>query len=187
MSARQRYKGGTLSSIHHHKSGRGRRTHPLHYWRTMCNLWGCYMQRGTGTGHWTQRIPGAAQGKCLERRIVGCSLDEGGSSVGWKRGSVGLPSSYWLWYGAQSGRLLCGSGMSNENEVTPMRPLAILRHARLAITLSVDEIACITGCDRWAPGLVSFVPAVAYHFWLNLLAAFTELGACLLEDPCKSG
>ena len=38
--------------------------------------------------------------------------------------------------------------------------------------------------NRWAPGFVNFVPAVAYHFWLNLHAAFTEPRARLLEEPC---
>ena len=38
-----------------------------------------------------------------------------------------------------------GSVMLNKHEVTPMRPLELLRLAHLAITLSVDEIAGITG------------------------------------------
>ena len=36
------------------------------------------------------------------------------------------------------------------------------------------------------PGLVNFVPAVAYHFCLSLLAAFTQPGTNLLADPCIS-
>ena len=38
--------------------------------------------------------------------------------------------------------------------------------------------------NRQAPGLVNFVPALAYHFCLNLLAAFTQPGARLLVEPC---
>ena len=38
---------------------------------------------------------------------------------------------------------------------------------------------------RWSPGLVSFVPALAYHFCLALPAAFTQPGACLLAEPCR--
>ena len=37
---------------------------------------------------------------------------------------------------------------------------------------------------RRSPGLVHFVPAVAYHFCLNLPAAFTQPGARLLAKPC---
>ena len=40
--------------------------------------------------------------------------------------------------------------------------------------------------NRWAPGLVNFVPALAYHFCLNLPTAFTQPGARLLVEPCKS-
>ena len=29
---------------------------------------------------------------------------------------------------------------------------------------------------RWSPGLVNFVPAVAYHFYLALPVAFTQPG-----------
>ena len=36
---------------------------------------------------------------------------------------------------------------------------------------------------RWAPGLVNFVSAVAYHFCLGLPAAFTQPGARLLQKP----
>ena len=34
------------------------------------------------------------------------------------------------------------------------------------------------------PGLVNFVPAVAYHFYLNLPAAFSQPGNGLIEIPC---
>ena len=36
-----------------------------------------------------------------------------------------------------------------------------------------------------SPGLVNFVPAVAYHFCLNLPAAFKQPGARLLAEPCR--
>ena len=39
--------------------------------------------------------------------------------------------------------------------------------------------------ERWFPGLVNFVPAVAYHSCLAVLAAFTQPGARLLAWPCK--
>ena len=37
---------------------------------------------------------------------------------------------------------------------------------------------------RRAPGLVNFVLALAYHFCLNLPAAFTQPRARLLVEPC---
>ena len=37
---------------------------------------------------------------------------------------------------------------------------------------------------RRALGLVNFVPALAYHFCLNLPAAFTQPGARHLVEPC---
>ena len=37
---------------------------------------------------------------------------------------------------------------------------------------------------KTVPGLVNFVPAVAYHFCLALPAAFTQPGAQLLAEPC---
>ena len=37
---------------------------------------------------------------------------------------------------------------------------------------------------RWAPGLVNFVNALAYHICLALPAAFTEIGAFILAEPC---
>ena len=38
--------------------------------------------------------------------------------------------------------------------------------------------------NRRALGLVNFVPALAYHFCLNLPAAFTQPGARLLVELC---
>ena len=35
------------------------------------------------------------------------------------------------------------------------------------------------------PGLVNFVPAVAYQFCLNLPAAFLQLGNGLIDIPCS--
>ena len=37
--------------------------------------------------------------------------------------------------------------------------------------------------NRRALGLVNFVLALAYHFCLNLPAAFTQPGVCLLVEP----
>ena len=39
---------------------------------------------------------------------------------------------------------------------------------------------------RRPPGLVNSVPALAYHFCLSLLAAFTQPGDHLLAEPCTS-
>ena len=39
--------------------------------------------------------------------------------------------------------------------------------------------------NRRAPGLVNFVLALAYHFCLNLPAAFTQPRARLLVEPCR--
>ena len=38
--------------------------------------------------------------------------------------------------------------------------------------------------NRRAPGIVNFVLALAYHFCLNLPAAFTQPGARLLVEHC---
>ena len=50
--------------------------------------------------------------------------------------------------------------------------------------------ACVAYLQRSAkvdaPGSVNFVPAVAYHFCLNLHAAFTQPGASTLADICTS-
>ena len=40
--------------------------------------------------------------------------------------------------------------------------------------------------ERWAPGWVNFVPAVAYHFCLNLPTAFTQPEVRLLSEPCTA-
>ena len=37
---------------------------------------------------------------------------------------------------------------------------------------------------KWSPGLVNFIPAVAYHFYLNLPAAFSQPGNVNLTHPC---
>ena len=39
---------------------------------------------------------------------------------------------------------------------------------------------------RRTPGLVNFVPALAYHFCLNLPATFTQPRARLLVEPCTA-
>ena len=38
---------------------------------------------------------------------------------------------------------------------------------------------------RRYPGLISFVPAVAYHFYLAMPAAITQPGDNLIAEPCK--
>ena len=38
--------------------------------------------------------------------------------------------------------------------------------------------------EKWVPGLVNFVLAVAYHLCLALPGAFTQPGDHLLSDPC---
>ena len=38
---------------------------------------------------------------------------------------------------------------------------------------------------RQSPGLVKFVPAVAYHSFLALPATFTQSGDHFLAEPCK--
>ena len=40
---------------------------------------------------------------------------------------------------------------------------------------------------RLWPGLVNFVPALAYHFCLILPAGFTKPGRILLAEPCRLG
>ena len=39
----------------------------------------------------------------------------------------------------------------------------------------------------WTPGLVIFVPAVAYHFCLALPGAFTQPGSSTFADLCATG
>ena len=46
-----------------------------------------------------------------------------------------------------------------------------------------DGEAIQGSAKRQSQGLVNFIPAVAYHFCLALLAAFTQSGAHLLSEP----
>ena len=83
MCTLQRHIQDSLLSIPHCRSGRGRRTHPPHYWRTMCSLGGQNRRRDTGTGRETRGIPGAVQIRCRGRSTAGLligdkSLSEGG-------------------------------------------------------------------------------------------------------------
>ena len=70
-------------------------------------------------------------------------------------------------------------------------PRWVIRHRGLesrGVVQPWSEKVClnIQSSSNWrAPGLVNFVLAVAYYFWLNLPAAFTEPGARLLEEPCS--
>ena len=53
--------------------------------------------------------------------------------------------------------------------------------------LKITRYCLLQGsAKRWTPGLVNFVPAVAYHFCLALPAAFTQPGAHMLTEPCIS-
>ena len=68
-----------------------------------------------------------------------------------------------------------------------MRPLSatyILPSDKLLLN-DRHEVSYVQGTSkRPFPGLVNFVPAVAYHFCLNLPAAFSQPGNGLLEVPC---
>ena len=46
-----------------------------------------------------------------------------------------------------------------------------------------DWVELQGSANRLWPGLVKFVPAVAYHFCLNLPPAFTQPGLSLLAEP----
>ena len=51
----------------------------------------------------------------------------------------------------------------------------------------MDESDPLQGStNRRVPSLVNFVPALAYHFCLNLPAAFTQPKAHLLVEPCRA-
>ena len=59
------------------------------------------------------------------------------------------------------------------------------------MSVCFEEVACIVWLYRDRPakvdasGLVNSIPAVAYHFCLNLATAFTQPGDCLLADLCS--
>ena len=50
-------------------------------------------------------------------------------------------------------------------------------------TLYLDPSIVQGPAKRWSPGLVNFVPSLAYHSCLALPAAFTQPGVCLLAEP----
>ena len=50
---------------------------------------------------------------------------------------------------------------------------------------SSDTVQGLGSTNRQAPGLVNFFPALAYHFCLNLPAAFTQPGVRLIVEPCR--
>ena len=52
------------------------------------------------------------------------------------------------------------------------------------VGVAVIFVRVLGSSNRQAPGLVNFVPALAYHYCLNLPAAFTLPGAHLLVEPC---
>ena len=64
---------------------------------------------------------------------------------------------------------------------TPDSPIA-----SMAMLMKTVKTHVQGSSNRRAPGFVNFVPAVAYHFCLNLPAAFTQPGARLLVEPCMS-
>ena len=48
------------------------------------------------------------------------------------------------------------------------------------------EVCNVQGsATRWAPGLVKFAPALAYHFCLAMPATFMKPGAHLFAEPCN--
>ena len=71
-------------------------------------------------------------------------------------------------------------------------PSSIMMKERKHLATQLDE--CIEALslslqgstNRRAPGFVNFVLTLAYHFCLNLPAAFTQPGAHLLVEPCTS-
>ena len=59
----------------------------------------------------------------------------------------------------------------------PMHSLSVMREHFL-----LDPVQA--SAKRLWPGLVDFVPAIAYHFCVALPAAFTQTGYHLLAEPC---
>ena len=54
-----------------------------------------------------------------------------------------------------------------------------------ALHSSISLYSHVQGwAKKWAPGLVKFVPAVAYRYGLNLPARFTQPWARLLSESC---
>ena len=84
-----------------------------------------------------------------------------------------FPFSYFLPFCL--GRRLChctGASISNVHTIfLPFEPSAKFP----CLHLRAPSPAPLYGlAKRWVPGLVNFVPAVAYHFCLNLPAAFSQ-------------
>ena len=72
--------------------------------------------------------------------------------------------------------------LATNTHQTDLAPLAMVHlQVRDGSTFTVQD-ARFKEC---APGLVNFVPAVACHFCLALLAAFTQPGARILADPWR--
>ena len=55
---------------------------------------------------------------------------------------------------------------------------------KILLSCSINYMSVQGSTIRQAPGLLNFVPAVAYHFCLNMPAAFSQPGACLIVEPC---
>ena len=68
-------------------------------------------------------------------------------------------------------------------DVIMSKKLNVSTCLQLCVSTSAPSLQGST--NRRAPGFVNFVLALAYHFCLNLPAAFTQPGARLLVEPCS--
>ena len=59
------------------------------------------------------------------------------------------------------------------------------RDLTAASDASCGRLALQAWAKRWSLGLVNFVPAVAYHFFLNLPEKFSQPGVNSFGGPCK--
>ena len=80
--------------------------------------------------------------------------------------------------------------------MAPKAGLLLLKRSNFTLELSNEAAIWSATLQKWcldihgfthrrALDLVNFVPALAYHFCLNLPAAFTQPGARLMVEPCK--
>ena len=58
--------------------------------------------------------------------------------------------------------------------------------APLGAQKRVSDLDMHGWAKKWSTGLVTFVPVVAYHFYLNLTEKFTQCGDHLLAKSCTS-
>ena len=81
---------------------------------------------------------------------------------------------------AERSRMQCGWIWTNMERLPSAEWFPPITGRVLHVFISfIQEIS-----TRQFPGLVNFVPAIAYHFCLNLAAAFSQLGNSLIEIPC---